>query len=676
LGLGWLGAIHHDDRAYAERIFLDANANHEAFGFECRLRRQDGAYRWIIDSARPRLSANGEFLGYIGSVIDISDRKAAEEAADEARRFTENLMNTAPVSIYILNCETRRTELSNAYAGEMLGYDPGTWQQMALLLHDLMHPDDVARIDRHFDKLTADLPGRPAEFEYRMRHANGSWRWFLSRDLVYERAANGRLLRILGTAVDITERKRAEEALAETRASLEIALDAAGAASWEYNAQTRQVEWSPQLYSQLGENPDETQASFEAFLAHVHPDDRAGLQALREQERMAEPGSRFSIQLRQTGLGNETRWIERRSYVGADEPGGRRIFGLNIDVTERDKAEEALRESEERFKLAINASRALIYYVNLLEGSKAITFGLENLTGYRDEDSELTSEWWYNLIHPDDLPQHLAILERHLRSGGRYESEYRVRHAGGHWIWIQDDGEITLGPDGPIRIAGTNSDITERKQREEQIRLLMREVNHRSKNMLAVIQVIARQTAASGSKDFIKRFGERVQSLAVTQDLLVKNEWLGVDLEELISAQLMQFKGLVGTRIALKGKPLRISAASAQNLGLAIHELASNAGKFGALSNSKGRVAIAWQIKKASSKEEGERFAISWTERNGPPVLPPERRGFGSTVLGSMVKMGLSANVEIDYAKPGLEWHLECPAGNVVEKPRMHLASK
>jgi two-component sensor histidine kinase len=219
-------------------------------------------------------------------------------------------------------------------------------------------------------------------------------------------------------------------------------------------------------------------------------------------------------------------------------------------------------------------------------------------------------------------------------------------------------------------MTGTIIDITERKQREEQIRLLMREVNHRSKNMLAVIQVIARQTAVSDSRDFVKRFGERVQSLAVTQDLLVKNEWLGVDLEELIGAQLTQFKGLVGSRITIKGRALRISSASAQNLGLAIHELASNAGKYGALSVEQGHVAVAWRIKKAKSKEEGDRFTISWTERNGPPVLPPERRGFGSTVIGTMVKLGLSAEVDLRYGKRGLDWRLECPISKILENMR------
>jgi PAS domain S-box-containing protein len=801
LGLGWLDATHHDDRAHSQKVFLNANAKREPFQLDYRLRRKDGAYRWVIDSARPRFSANGEFLGYIGSIIDISDRKAAEDAANEARRFAENLMNAAPVSIYLFNCETRQNELINSNAGEMLGYDAEAWKEKATSAFDLMHPEDAERMPAHYERLATDISGRPAEIEYRMRHADGSWRWFLSRDSVYEYAADGRPRKILGTATDITERKRAEEQLRDSeaqaranaaeieaiyngvplgivlfdkdfhflrinerlaringrpaadhiglpiedilppvtvsalramqprllageaitdqelvsldprgketvawlvsyrplrnrdgeitqflgtvlditgrkqaedvlvkaRTSLELALEAADAAPWDYDVETGRVEWSPQLYSQLGETIDETSPSADKFLAHIHPDDHAAYLALREQERMAEPGSRYTILLRQIGADNRLlRWIERRSYVGPGERGRRRVFGLNIDVTERENAAAALRASEERFKLAINASHALIYDVDIARNGKVATFGLENVTGYYDEEGRLTSAWWHSLIHANDLPSHLATLERHTRSGGRFASEYRIHHADGHWIWVQDDGEIFLGPNGPTRMAGTIADITERKQREEQIRLLMREVNHRSKNMLAVIQVIARQTAASDSKDFVKRFGERVQSLAITQDILVKNDWLGVDLEELVNAQLMQFKGLAGTRIVIKGKPLRLAAASAQNLGLAVHELAANASKYGALSVDEGRVVITWRIKKSKGVEDS--FTISWTERDGPPAQLPERRGFGSVVLGSMIRMGLSAETNLTYAKRGFEWQLACPAEKVLQR--------
>jgi two-component sensor histidine kinase len=200
-------------------------------------------------------------------------------------------------------------------------------------------------------------------------------------------------------------------------------------------------------------------------------------------------------------------------------------------------------------------------------------------------------------------------------------------------------------------------DATEQKAHEEQISLLMREVSHRAKNMLSLVQAIARQTAAREPEDFIGRFTERIQALAANQDLLVRNKWQGVETEDLVRAQLAHFADLIGSRIAVHGPQLRLNAAAAQAVGLALHELATNAGKYGALSSDAGRVDVGWRL-------GGDIFAMSWTERDGPPV----RRGFGSTVIDSMAKRTVSGEVELDYAPSGLEWRLTCPAANVLER--------
>jgi PAS domain S-box-containing protein len=204
-------------------------------------------------------------------------------------------------------------------------------------------------------------------------------------------------------------------------------------------------------------------------------------------------------------------------------------------------------------------------------------------------------------------------------------------------------------------------DVTERKAHEEQVHLLMREVNHRAKNMLSLVQAIARQTATREPEDFVERFSARIQALAANQNLLVRNEWQGVDVEDLVRAQLAHFADLVGSRIAIHGPKLRLNATAAQAIGLALHELATNAGKYGALSLDAGRVDVGWQF-------DGDIFAMSWTERNGPPVSPPERRGFGSTVIASMAKRTVDGEVELDYAPSGLTWRLTCPAANALER--------
>jgi two-component sensor histidine kinase len=188
----------------------------------------------------------------------------------------------------------------------------------------------------------------------------------------------------------------------------------------------------------------------------------------------------------------------------------------------------------------------------------------------------------------------------------------------------------------------------------------MREVNHRSKNMLSVVDAIAHQTATTRPEDFVERFSERIQALAANQDLLIQNEWHGVEIEDLVHAQLAHFAGLVGSRIAVHGPKLRLKAASAQPIGLALHELATNAGKYGALSTDTGRVDIGWGA-------DGDTFTMSWTEREGPAVSAPKRRGFGTIVMETMAERSVDGAVELDYAPLGLSWRLICPAANALE---------
>jgi two-component sensor histidine kinase/CheY-like chemotaxis protein len=202
------------------------------------------------------------------------------------------------------------------------------------------------------------------------------------------------------------------------------------------------------------------------------------------------------------------------------------------------------------------------------------------------------------------------------------------------------------------------------KQAEEQIRLLMNEVNHRSKNLLSVVTAIAQQTAASSPQEFVKKFSSRVQALAVNHDLLVKSQWRSIDASELIGGQLAHFGDLVGKRILFDGPPIRVSSAAAQSIGMVVHELSTNTVKYGALSGGEGRIDIGWEIERSGAEPV---FSICWTERNGRPIVAPTHRGFGTTVVTKMVEMSLDGETVLEYTSTGLIWRLACPLKNVLE---------
>ena len=196
--------------------------------------------------------------------------------------------------------------------------------------------------------------------------------------------------------------------------------------------------------------------------------------------------------------------------------------------------------------------------------------------------------------------------------------------------------------------------------RTEHIGQLLKEMDHRSKNIMNVVQAIARQTAVASPGEFVPRFSERIQTLATSHDLLVKSHWQGVDMSDLICGQLGHFSGLLERRIKSDGPPLQLSVAAAQTLGMVLHELATNAVKHGALSNDTGHVEISWDV-------SGE-FVLGWTERGGPNVSPPDHRGFGSTVIKAMAESSLDGDVDLDFASAGLRWRVVCPASKVLEK--------
>jgi two-component sensor histidine kinase len=203
-------------------------------------------------------------------------------------------------------------------------------------------------------------------------------------------------------------------------------------------------------------------------------------------------------------------------------------------------------------------------------------------------------------------------------------------------------------------------DITEHKEHEERERLLVREMNHRVKNILSVVDAIAHLTAAENPEDFVESFSKRIRALSVNQDLLFRNEWKGVDVEDLVRVQLSHFADLIGSRIVVTGPKLRFNTVGAQAVGLAIHELATNAAKYGALSADTGRITIQWG-------GTDDTFTMSWAEREGPPVPAPKRRGFGTTVTKAMAERSVSGAVDLDCAPSGLTWRLTCPAGNALE---------
>jgi two-component system CheB/CheR fusion protein len=210
------------------------------------------------------------------------------------------------------------------------------------------------------------------------------------------------------------------------------------------------------------------------------------------------------------------------------------------------------------------------------------------------------------------------------------------------------------------------ADVTERKSAEDHVQFLMHELSHRSKNLLAVIQSISRRTARTTStmEEFESRFGRRLQGLAASHDVLVRNSWQGAPLGDLLRQQLMPFMDIQSSRVELTGPEIVVTAEATQAIGLAIHELATNAIKYGSLSVPEGKVQISWAFD--SESLPSRELLLKWVEHGGPRVVPPTRNGFGHLVIGEMIERSLNARVTLQFATRGLEWSVSMPAARFV----------
>jgi PAS domain S-box-containing protein len=322
------------------------------------------------------------------------------------------------------------------------------------------------------------------------------------------------------------------------------------------------------------------------------------------------------------------------------------------DISARKRAEASLQRQAE----LLDQSHDAIFTWKIGGGITYWSRGAEALYGFTAADAmghrshELLQTRSSISIHE---------IEARIASSGSWYGELTHVARDGREI-VVESRHVRVIYDGQSYTLETNRDITARKHAEEQVRLLIREANHRVKNLLGLVQVIARQTAAGNPEDFARRFGDRIQALAANQELLGQNQHQGADLEDLVRTHFAHFADLVGSRITALGPKLRLNAVASQAIGLALHELATNAGKYGALSTDMGRIDVGWAL-------TDDTFTMSWTERDGPPVRPPERKGFGSTVIDSMAGMTLGATVQLDYAPSGLGWRLTCPAANALK---------
>jgi PAS domain S-box-containing protein len=459
---------------------------------------------------------------------------------------------------------------------KLLRVEPGEPASRALL-RSRVHPEDRPRLEEHIARRAHLDADHIRHFEFRVVMPNGAIRWLEDQDQV-EMSAAGMLVRAVSVLRNITERKSAEEAQARLAAIVTSSADAIVSktldgvvTSWNEAAERMFGYSAGEMIGQSIRRliPADRQAEEDMILARLA---RSESIAHFETKRVTKDGGTFEASVTISPM----RDAEGR-VIGAAK--------IIRDISERKQVEHALQESKERLQLALNAAQLGWWQYD--PRHRVFSWDARSKEIFGVPEDGAVAEEFMNWVHPDDLEKVWATYHRALDPAQPAQSrtQFRLRRGNGKVRWVETQGLAHLEGEGRERLVvsfiGTVQDITERKEREEREHLLMREVNHRAKNMLSLVQAIARQTATRNPEDFVERFSERIQALSANQELLVRNEWRGVEIEDLVRAQLSHFVDLIGSRIVVDGPKLRLKAAGAQAIGLALHELATNAGKYG-----------------------------------------------------------------------------------------------
>ena len=341
----------------------------------------------------------------------------------------------------------------------------------------------------------------------------------------------------------------------------------------------------------------------------------------------------------------------------------RQLERLNLElerrVAERTAELQAstarLLESEQRRSLALAAGQMGSWDWDLGTGEIVWDKGQHAIYGVTPGQFAVTPANFKVLIVPEDWERLQVGMQALLDEGKPHQGEFRVRRPNGEVRWCASTAAASRDVNGKVvRISGVTMDITERKEAEERQSLLAREVDHRAKNAMAIVQSVVRLTRADSIANYISIIEGRIKALSRAHVLLSNSRWQGADLGKLLNEELAPFRSSHPDRITLSGPEVLLEPTKAQTLALALHELTVNAAKYGALSAASGKLALRWEM-------EPDALVIHWHESGGPPARAPSATGFGTQIITRSIERQLGGKVDFDWAPGGLRCTLNVP---------------
>jgi PAS domain S-box-containing protein len=655
----WRASVHPDDlprvEALRRQAFQERVSEHH---IEYRIVGEDGETRWIESRGLVSYNGDGRPTRLVGVHIDITERKRAQAALEESEARYRALHDDNP-SMYF-TVDASGTVLSvNEFGARQLGYTPAELIGQSVL--KVIHPEDHETARQHLASCP-ETNQTVATIELRKVRRDGNIIWVREVARAVREPGRQRTV-LLIVCEEITERKRTEEMLQRTERKLRELLEALPAAIYETDVAGRITYCNQSAVNLWGIEPSLGKDKWNDLAKFLHADGTPMALAdcpseialkqgriVRDQEAIIQrkDGKRVSIAPYPTPLRDEAGTI-----VG--------IVNMTVDISERKRAEFALAERNVQLALAGKAALVGSYAYDTDTEMMQISEGYVAIHGFAEGTTEIARSECLAGVHRGDIGRVEQSRSAAFRACGReYNVEYRIFRPGGEMRWVETRCFITYDSERrPHRIVGVSIDITERKRAEEQQRKLVAELDHRVKNVLATVQAVAGHTmgASRSMKHFVAALDGRIRSMGSTHELLSHRRWAGVPLAELVERELAPYRTASNTEIG--GPEVLLSAEAGQTMAMVLHELVTNAAKYGALSVPSGRVSIRWRL--PHNGDARDRLILTWREIGGPVVGAASKSSYGLQVVRELIPYELGGAIDHVLHPDGVRCHMEIP---------------
>ena len=448
---------------------------------------------------------------------------------------------------------------------------------------------------------------------------------------------------------------------------LQLAMNAAGIGVFLYDVTGDQLSWDARTRELFGVPDHDSVQPADIMIQLTHEDDRAWVARAASDALDPKGTGTYTAEHRTMMPDGSVRWVAVNGRTDFETVGGKRravmTCGVVRDITDERAIMDELMVAQTNLATALDAANLGIFQSDFIKNTSSWDRRAVMLFGADVEGAQLGQQEIFESIHPDDYEEVMAAIQRSMdpKGDGEYKADHRIRGADGAFRWIGVRGKTEFGmhngKQAPLYQRGVVFDRTEDKMREEQSALHVREMNHRVKNTLSLVTSIMNQTLRSSEDldDFREKFSGRVGAISSVHSIIVDGTSTPARLRDLIESQVTPYVPDTGDCLEVEGEQVQLTAERARALGLVLHELATNASKYGALSVAEGKVRIGWK----RVREDGHDFVdIRWEESGGPAVPAPERTGFGSKLIMSLLGKGDGSFAKTEYLPGGVQVYM------------------